>query len=723
MDQSILLETFIMEASELIEDLEIGLVALEDSGDDDDLINRIFRAAHTIKGSAGVVGLTAVSDFSHSMENVLDLVRDHKLAVTSELVSVLLRCVDYLKSMIKAATDSGEIVDEREGLFILDLLNQFLSNQSDQALAQSGQPLKEKTKTKKAGKKKTKTSTTNREEKKFTYFEIDMRFPENLFETGTDPLMILRELQDLGEIVDVEVNATGLPDIHSIDIYRLYLGWRLILKTGEPFSRIENIFVFVQGDSQISIEDVTHHFKNGVDLRVADKKLGEILIEQGLIGQRDIDEALSMQPKIGELLVETGKVSKEDLQAALEKQQKSREVQKVATIRVDTDKLDKLVNLVGELVISVARVGQQYNELHGNKRLAQGAMESLERICRDLQEQVMRVRMVSVEGLFSRFHRVIRDIANDEGKHVRLELSGVETELDKNVIEQLSDPLKHLIRNAVDHGVEMPEDRRKAGKTEEALVRLSAYQREGNIIIEIADDGRGIDSKAILEKAIEKGFARSGDEMSENELYRFMFMPGFSTAKQVTEVSGRGVGLDVVRQNIEDLRGSVDIISTPGKGTTFRIKLPLTLAIIDGMNVQVGNEVLTIPLLSIVESIRPNRAAVKTVEGRGEVIDVRGEYIPLVRLHEVFGIITEKTDPSEALVVIVESNHRRFGILVDDVLGQQQAVIKSLEKNFRKVDGASGATILGDGTISLIIDIHGLEKMAFGESSRLRLAS
>lgn len=720
MDQNKLLETFIMEASELIQDLEIDLVALEDSGTDDDLINRIFRAAHTIKGSAGVVGLTAVSDFSHSMENVLDLVRDHKLTVTSELVSVLLRCVDYLKSMMKASTDSEEIVDEREGQFVLDLLSQFLPNRSDQAL---DQPLEEKTKAKKAGKKRAKANDASPEDKKYAYFEIDMRFPENLFETGTDPLMILRELQDLGEIVDVEVDTTRLPDIHSIDVYRLYLSWRLILKTAEPFSRVENIFVFVQGDSEISIEDVTHHFKNGVDLRVADKKLGEILIEQGLIGQGDIDEALSMQPKIGELLVETGKVSKEDLQAALEKQQKSREVQKVATIRVDTDKLDKLVNLVGELVISVARVGQQYNELHGNKRFAQGAMESLERICRDLQEQVMRVRMVPVEGLFSRFHRVIRDLANNEGKQVRLELSGVETELDKNVIEQLSDPLKHLIRNAVDHGIEMPEDRSKVGKTKEAIVRLSAYQREGSIIIEITDDGRGIDSKAILEKAIEKGFARTGDDLAEQELYRFMFMPGFSTAKQVTEVSGRGVGLDVVRQNIEDLRGSVDIISTLGKGTIFRIKLPLTLAIIDGMKVQVGSEVLTIPLLSIIESIRPDKKAVKTVEGRGEVIDARGEYLPLVRLHEVFGIVTDKTDPSEALVMIVESNQRKFGILVDDVLGQQQAVIKSLEKNFRKVNGASGATILGDGAVSLIIDIHGLEKMAFGESTRLRLAS
>jgi len=703
MDHNKLLETFITEASELIQDLEIDLVALEDSADDE-LINRIFRAAHTIKGSAGVVGLTELSDFTHMMEGMLDLLRNHELTVTSELISVLLRAVDQIKAMVKVAAGEEKEVDEREVQFILGLLSQFLPGNN--TLAQN-----------------TDNSLSGNDVKKTSYFEINMRLSPNLFETGTDPLMLIRELQDLGELVDIEVDTSRLPDFHILDVYRLYLSWRLVLKTSEPFSRIENVFIFVQDNSDISIEDVSHHFKDGVDMRLADKRLGEILVDKGLVSASDINCTLSQQKKIGELLVEEGKVSKSDVQEALEKQLKSREVQKSTTIRVETEKLDKLVNLVGELVIAVARVDQVYNQADNNKRAMDGALEGLGRISRELQEQVMRTRMIPVEGLFSRFHRVVRDLANVEQKLVRLELSGIETELDKNVIEQLSDPLKHLIRNAVDHGIELPEERLKVGKTEEATIRLVAYQQEGSIIIEVSDDGRGIDYKAIFNKAVEKGIAKDTDELSPQDIYRFMFLPGFSTAKQVTEVSGRGVGLDVVKRNIEDLRGTIEVMSELGKGTTFRIKLPLTLAIIDGMNVKVGNEILTVPLLSIVESIRPSKESVKTVEGKGEIIDVRGEYLPLVRLHEVFGIETGKINPWEALVVVVKSGLRKFGILVDDVLGQQQAVIKSLEKNFRHVEGAAGATILGDGMVSLILDIHGLEKMAFKSQGKLRLAS
>ncbi|MBS3910187.1 MAG: chemotaxis protein CheA [Actinobacteria bacterium] len=705
MDQGTLLETFITEATELIQELEIDVVALDESSEDEELINRIFRAAHTIKGSGGLVGLTAISDFTHSMESVLDLVRRRELAATGELVSVLLRAVDLLKAMIKSAASGESCFDQRELEFTLELLAQFLPKREDPTDdTETGNP-------------------GSRKRAEDSYFEVEMKLSENLLETGTDPLMLFRELQDIGEIVEIVVDARGLPDFDNIDIHKLYLTWRLIVRTAEPFSSLENIFIFVADDSEISISDSSLHFKEGVDLRVADMKLGEILAEEGHVISKDVEEALSSQSKIGELLVQSGKVKEEHVKSALDKQLRSREVQKATTIRVDTEKLDKLVNLVGEMVIAVARVDQQGLHESGNgKRTALGALEMLQRISRDLQEQVMRVRMIPVEGLFSRFHRVVRDLATAEGKHARLLLSGTETELDKNVIEQLSDPLKHLIRNSVDHGIESSSERRKAGKPEEAVVKLLAYQQEGNIIIEVFDDGRGIDSEAIMEKAVEKGLINRGDELNKEDTYQLMFMPGFSTAKKVTDVSGRGVGLDVVKRNIDELKGAIEVISEVGKGTTFRIRLPLTLAIIDGMNVKVGDETFIIPLLSIVESIRPRIEAVKTVEGTGEVIDARGEYLPLVRLHRVFDIQTDKIDPSEALVVIIESGRRRFGILVDDVIGQQQAVIKSLEKNFRQVDGTAGATILGDGTVSLIIDIHGLEKMAFNVAGAYNVA-
>ena len=403
------------------------------------------------------------------------------------------------------------------------------------------------------------------------------------------------------------------------------------------------------------------------------------------------------------------------MEKVAKEQTESRKIVKTSTIRVDTDKLDQLVNLVGEMVISVARLSQLTSEIKDDKesRSLQTANAALERISRDLQEQVMRVRMVPVEGTFNRFRRVVRDMAFEQGKKIELRMSGTATELDKNVIEQIGDPLKHMIRNSIDHGIETPQERKAKGKPETGTIWLRAYQREGNIFIEITDDGRGINKEKILAKAREKGMASQDKTYADEEIYQFMFAPGLSTAEKVTELSGRGVGMDVVKKNIEGLRGTVEVKSEEGTGSTFTVKLPLTLAIIDGMMVKVGKEVLTVPLSVIDRSVRPRLEEVKTVEGKGELVDIRGDYLPLVRLYQLFNIPTEKTDPTQALVIIVQIAKSRYGILVDDVLGQTQAVIKSIDKNFRKVDGTSGATILGDGRVSLILDIHGIERMAF----------
>jgi two-component system chemotaxis sensor kinase CheA len=396
-------------------------------------------------------------------------------------------------------------------------------------------------------------------------------------------------------------------------------------------------------------------------------------------------------------------------------QSQSRKIAKSSTIRVDTDKLDKLVNLVGEMVISVARMSQLASEVDDNSasRSLEGASSALERISRELQEQVMRVRMVPVEGTFNRFRRVVRDLSFELGKKIEIKMSGTDTELDKNVIEQIGDPLKHMIRNSIDHGIESPEERRRLGKPAEGTIWLKAFQREGNIFIEISDDGKGIDKDKVLAKAIDKSMAEPGRTYPDKEIFEMLFAPGLSTSEKVSEISGRGVGMDVVRKNIEDLHGSIEIISEKGKGSTFRVKLPLTLAIIDGMMVRVGNEVLTIPLSVIDKSVRPSKAEIKTVEGKGELVDIRGNYLPLVRIYELFDIPSEKTDPTDALVVVLQSTEGRFGVLVDDVLGQTQAVIKSIDKNFRKIEGTSGATILGNGKVSLILDVHGIERMAF----------
>jgi len=548
-----------------------------------------------------------------------------------------------------------------------------------------------------------------------------MGFRPDLFLTGQDPLMLIRELADIGELLEVRPYTTTLPDFYTIIPTTCYISWDIRLKTKQPLSEIQNIFIFVADENTIRIADITDQYKGGVDMSLAEKPIGEILVERGHIRDEDVLEALKEHKTTGEALVEKGKVPKAVIDKVVKEQTESRKVVKTSTIRVDTDKLDKLVNLVGEMVISVARLSQLASEVRDEKvsRTLANANAALERISRDLQEQVMRVRMVPVEGTFNRFRRVVRDLAFEQGKKIDLKMSGTETELDKNVIEQIGDPLKHMIRNSIDHGIETPQERLASGKPEVGIIWLKAFQREGNIFIEISDDGRGINKDKLLNKAREKGLALPDKNYTDEEIFQFMFAPGLSTADKVTELSGRGVGMDVVKRNIEGLRGTVDVRSELGKGSTFTVKLPLTLAIIDGMMVKVGSEVLTVPLSVIDKSVRPKPEEVKTVEGKGELIDIRGDYIPLVRLYELFEIPTEKLDPTQALVLIVQSSKSRYGILVDDVLGQTQAVIKSIDKNFRKIDGTSGATILGDGRVSLILDIYGIERMAFEGGTEL----
>lgn len=699
MESDKLFEIFIAESEEIIQDLESDLIQLEISPGDEEIINKIFRGVHTMKSSSGIVGLDRLSKFIHVLENIFDRVREKELPVTKTLVSLFLEANDLLKSILKSLAEGKGATDAKA----IDRMEKKFVRFSGSLDAE----------------KKKEDLIVQPESSKEKYYRISMCFRSDLFETGQDPILLFNELEDLGQIVEVEADVTKIPDFSNLKIYELYTSWKVVVRTKENISKVKNVFVFVEDENDIEIVDASSRFSGEVDKKKAGKLIGEILVNEGLVTDSDIDEVLNEQKKTGEILVGKKKITEEQLEEALDTQKKSRELRIANTIRVETDRLDKLVDLVGEMVIGVAHIHQL---IEGDSKTAQqrkqqrklsGAVEGLDRISRELQEQVMRVRMVPIEGTFNRFDRVVRDLSQKENKKVKLYKSGVETELDKNVMEKIVDPLKHMIRNSIDHGLETPQERKAAHKSEVGIIHLKAYQREGNIFIEVIDDGRGIDKDVVLAKAIERGLAQKNMVYTDKEIYDFMFVPGFSTAKEVTDVSGRGVGLDVVKQNMEALRANIEVFSVPGKGTSFRVSLPLTLAIIDGMNVKVGDEVLTIPLLSIIESIRPKKEDVKTVEGQGEVINVRGEYLSLIRLHELLNIPSEMTDPSKALVVIVESDKRQLGFLVDDVIGEQQAVIKSLDKNFKRVDGITGATILGDGTISLILDIHGIEKMAF----------
>jgi two-component system chemotaxis sensor kinase CheA len=464
-------------------------------------------------------------------------------------------------------------------------------------------------------------------------------------------------------------------------------------------------------DNKIGISDISDRFVDDVDVELADKKIGEILVDEGIIEEEEVERIAFEHRKIGEEIVAKTAVRKEDVQRILKKKQKSKKIQIASTIRVKTEKLDKLINLIGEMVISVSRISMIAQEV-GHKDIIHSTSE-LNRISRDLQEQIMMVRMVPLESTFKRFYRVVRDLANSQKKSIDLHISGEETELDKTMIEQIADPLKHMVRNSVDHGIEESRERVKVGKPEKGNIWLRAYQEEGNVIIEIEDDGKGIDSEVIYKKAVSKGLTnKSRDNLTPEEIYSFLFLPGFSTAQKVTEISGRGVGMDVVKKNIESLKGRIEIISTIGKGTRFKIKIPLTIAIIDGMRVSIGSRTYIIPLDAIVESFQLSTLDLKSVKGAKDLVNLRGEVYPLVKLHKYLS--KEDIKPEhfhKGIVVLVESTFKKFCIYVDEILGISQAVIKNLQDNYRSIPGVIGASLNGDGTISLILDIPGLEKL------------
>ena len=386
-----------------------------------------------------------------------------------------------------------------------------------------------------------------------------------------------------------------------------------------------------------------------------------------------------------------------------------------SSIRVSVEKVDELINLVGELVIAQSMVNQVIGQIPAEILPAmQGALTTMDRCTRDLQNRVMSVRMVPLASVFRRFPRVVRDLAGAMGKQIAVKITGEDTELDRQMIEQIADPLTHLIRNAVDHGIGTPEDRQRCGKPPEGTVGLHAYHEGGNVVIEVSDDGRGLDREAIRRKAATQGLIGPDDDLSETQIHALIFAPGFSTAEQVTDVSGRGVGMDVVKRNIEALNGSVGIESAPGRGSTFRIRLPLTMAILDGLAASLSGDIYIFPLLSVIESFRPKAVEVKTIAGRGEVVMVRGRPVPLVRLHRLFHCPDATTDPTRGLVVLMEHQGKKLGILVDDLLGQMQVVMKSIETNYRKVEGLSAATILGDGQVAFVLDVPGLIRLTCG---------
>ncbi|MCS6293971.1 MAG: chemotaxis protein CheA [Nitrospira sp.] len=698
-------DAFFEESSEHLTTIEDGLLQLEQRPDDLDLLNRIFRAAHSIKGNSGMFGFTAVGQFTHKMETLLDQLRNGKFSVTPEITDILLRSTDQLKILIEAAR-GGAAPDT-------DLLLQL---ERELAAAAEGGEAPGNTSSTPSQTSPAATAVAS-STPGLHRFRITWAAPAWLFQRGLDPVRMIGELEDLGTIISRTLDTSRFPAFESLDPESCYLTWTLELETPKEQAVVEGVFDFVRDGGELTIEASGPAISPVVTDDSEPKPLGEILVESGVVSRETLDKALSQQKRLGEILVEQHAATPQQISQALQKQGEAAAQPKktgdAASIRVDTGKIDKLINLVGELVITQSMLSSLGTRFDMSQlpvlveRVAQ-----LERNTREIQERVMGIRMLPIGSTFSRFPRLVRDLSGKAGKKIQLLLSGEETELDKTVIESIGDPLTHLVRNSADHGLEPPEERLAAGKPELGTIRMNAFHEGGSICITVEDDGRGLNRDKILAKAIKQGLIAEGEKLSDDQINGLIFRPGFSTADKITDVSGRGVGMDVVKKNIEALGGTVSIKTALGKGTTFTLKLPLTLAIIEGMTVRVGRESYIIPLVSILESIQPTASSVKTITGKGEVVEVRGSYHPIVRLSEAFSIEADCQDPTKAILVMLETEQERVAVMVDELLGQQQVVIKSLEKNFRKVEGIAGATILGDGTVSFILDVRGLIELS-----------
>lgn len=636
-------DTFFAESEEHVAEMEAGLLVLEQQPGDVETLNAVFRGAHSIKGAAGSFGFDTVVRFTHSLENLLDRMRAGELDATQERIGVLLRSVDVLRCLLADAAGSSPL-DESARNSMEEVLRELLVAQRATAGNATEQRIR----------KDDEAPAASR-----TY-DVTFRPSPDVFRSGMDPILVLRELGRVGQIVELSPILDWTPDLDSIDPHTCYMAWHIRIETPRVPEEIRDVFAFVEEGAEISI--------------------------------RPVQEAKAAQPE-------------PVLAAAV--------AHEATSIRVATNKVDKLIDLVGELVIAESMTAQLLNGFtHERLAALQQSFAEMERYTRELQERVMGIRMLPIGTIFSRFPRVVRDIAAATGKRIELELAGGDTELDKGVVERMSDPLIHLIRNAIDHGIEEAEERAACGKPEEGRIRVEAFHQGGNVIVQVSDDGRGLDTDRILRKAVKSGLVTSTRELTDAEIHALIFEPGFSTAEVVSDLSGRGVGMDVVKRGVESLNGSIQLLSEFGRGTTVQIKLPLTLAILDGLLVRVGAETWVLPLISIVESMRPSRDQVSRLAGRAEVVNVRGEPLPLVRLHDVFSIPDGVADPERGLIVIVDHQAKHVAILVDEVLGQQQVVIKSLEAHYRRVDGVIGATILGDGQAALILDVSGVIQLA-----------
>ncbi|MCG8688191.1 MAG: chemotaxis protein CheA [Desulfobacterales bacterium] len=679
------IEEYRQEAEELLVGIEEAVLDIEDNPDDQEAVNRLFRAMHTIKGSGSMFGFDDIADFTHHVETVLDKVRAGEIPVTKTLIDLILASRDHITAML-AAADGGDPVDTQKGEEIIASLKALLAE--DEGAAKESVP-------------STDDPLEQEEQGVETLYRIRLHPDPAIFSSGMDPALLLDDLRELGEC-NIVAQTEDVPELDQLTAESCYLSWDVTLSTTKGINAIKDVFIFVEDDCQISIDEIADRIEAAAEETVP--KLGEILVDKGDVDEKVIEESITKQKKLGEMLVESGAVSEEKLKSALNEQKLVSNIKKVAaasTVRVPSDRLDKLINLVGELVITQARLTQVASKTE-DMELAE-PVEEVERLTGELRDSVLNIRMMPIGTTFNKFRRLVRDLSSQLEKQVELVTEGAETELDKTVLERLNDPLVHLIRNSIDHGVESPEARKTVGKPEKGTILLSAVHKGTDVVITIKDDGKGLDPEIIRKKALEKGLIPPNADISKKKIYSQIFAPGFSTSKEVTSVSGRGVGMDVVKRTIESLRGVIDIDSTPGQGTVITLKLPLTLAIINGLLVRIDEDYFVLPLMTVEECVEIKSGETEKINGRN-ILNVRGDMVPYIRLREYLKIPGER--PPMEHIVITDVNENRIGFVVDNVIGGHQTVIKPLGPAFKQARDISGATILGDGTVALILDTN-----------------
>ena len=680
-------QVFFEESNEGLDIMESALLELDPEALDSERIDEIFRAAHSIKGGSGTFGFQQIADFTHVVETLLDLIRSDQFEIKSEHVDLFLRSVDCIRTMVNQLEDGQECETELAGQLKAEFEAILNARDGKGAEPPSGDS--------------SDSGGDGSDGSGSKGWQIYFRPDADILRTGNEPVRMFRELQELGPI-EVQADASGIPMLSSIEPDACYLAWNISLFADVEKAKVEEVFEWVVDESELTIEP----------LDLSDSAVAEQAPTDTTEPAVDTTPAQAESSDTPEAAVNESADAPTPI-AKVEQKAKREAKPESASIRVGTDKVDSLINMVGELVITQSMLGELGRNFTVDQlpRLLEG-LDQLNNHTRELQESVMRIRMLPISFAFSRFPRLVHDTSKSLNKKVELELLGEQTELDKTVMERIGDPLVHLVRNSLDHGIESPEARIAAGKDEMGKITLNAFHQGGNIVIQIIDDGGGLNKERILSKAIENGLVKASDNLSDDQIHDLIFKAGFSTAAEITDISGRGVGMDVVRRNIQELNGSVEVESKAGEGSTFTIRLPLTLAILDGQLIRVGSDVFIFPLVSIVESIQTYDQMIHRVSSGCEVLRLRDEYVPIVRLWDIFNIKPDSEKLEDGLLVVVEGDNMKVAILVDDLLAQQQVVIKSLQENYRSVEGISGATILGDGTVSLILDIGGLVKLS-----------